>query len=42
LRYTQVDGDTIIQANTNSSISSIEFELRLSGIHNLTGGDFIL
>jgi hypothetical protein len=42
LRYSQVGGETIIQANTNSSISSIEFELRLSGIHNLTGGDFIL
>jgi hypothetical protein len=39
LRYSQVGGETIIQANTNSSI---EFELRLSGIHNLTGGDFIL
>jgi Ca2+-binding RTX toxin-like protein len=42
LRYTQVGGDTIIQGNTNGNIGNIEFELRLTGLHSPTAGDFIL
>ena len=42
LRYTQVGGDTIIQGNTNGNIGTIEFELRLTGLHPLLGTDFIL
>src|SRR5262249_24504228 len=42
LRYSQVGGETIIQANTNANTSTIEFELHLAGNHNLTASDFIL
>src|SRR5262245_13572384 len=42
LRYVQVGGDTIIQANTNGNTGSIEFELHLTGSHHLTAGDFVL
>jgi Ca2+-binding RTX toxin-like protein len=42
LRYTLVGGDTIIQANTNSATTTIEFELRLTGSHTPTSADFIL
>src|SRR5262249_45617243 len=42
LRYTQLGGDTIIQANTNTGITTIEFELHLTGTHNLTAGNFVL
>src|SRR5215475_8948610 len=42
LRYSQVGGETIIQANTNANTSTIEFELYLSGNHILTANDFIL
>src|SRR5262245_36545125 len=42
LRYTQVGGEAIIQANTNANGSTIEFELHLSGNHTLTANDFIL
>ena len=42
LRYVQVNGDTLIQANTNANTGTIEFELKLTGLHTLSVGDFIL
>jgi len=35
-------GDTVIQVNTNANTGTIEFELRLTGHHALTAGDFVL
>jgi Ca2+-binding RTX toxin-like protein len=42
LRYLQVGADTVIQVNTNTNTGTIEFELRLTGHHALTAGDFVL
>jgi hypothetical protein len=33
LRYQQVGGETVIQANTNNATGTIEFELRVFGSH---------
>ncbi len=37
LRYVQSGGDTFIQGNTNNNAGNIEFELRLTGLHALSG-----
>jgi hypothetical protein len=37
-----VGGDTFVQANTNGNTGTIELELRLTGSHHLTAGDFVL
>ena len=42
LRALHLGGDTFIQANTNATTGTIEFELRLTGNHVLTLGDFVL
>ena len=42
LRYVQVGTDTLIQANTNANTGTIEFELKLTGLHAMSGVDFIL
>ena len=42
LRYVQVGTDTLIQANTNANTGTTEFELKLTGLHVLSGMDFIL
>jgi len=42
VRYVQLGGDTFIQANTNANLGTVEFELRLTGLHTLSAGDFIL
>ena len=42
VRAVVVGTDTIIQANTNGNLGTVEFELRLSGVHPLNASDFIL
>ena len=42
LRYVQIGTDTFIQANTNADTGTIELELKLTGLHALSGVDFIL
>jgi Ca2+-binding RTX toxin-like protein len=39
LRYQQVGGETVIQANTNNATGTIEFELRVFGSHALIADD---
>ena len=41
LRYDFVNGDTIVFGNTDTDAAA-EFQIRLSGIHNLTEIDFIV
>jgi Ca2+-binding RTX toxin-like protein len=42
LHIVQLGGETFLQANTNANTGTIEFELRLMGLHNLTANDFVL
>jgi Ca2+-binding RTX toxin-like protein len=41
IRYFQADGNTYVQFNTNADAAP-EMTLKLNGLHNLTGQDFIL
>jgi Ca2+-binding RTX toxin-like protein len=42
VRYLQVGTDTFVQANTDADTATIEFELKLAGLHALSGVDFVL
>ena len=42
VRYVQVGGDTLIQANANNNLGNIEMEIRLAGLKTMSAADFIL
>ncbi len=42
VRYFHDAGDTIIQVNTNNTLSTAEMEIRLQGLHTLATSDFVL
>ncbi len=41
-RHDTVNGLTFVEGNTNSTLTSMEFQIVLTGIHTLTSADFIL
>lgn len=42
LRYVQSGGNTIVQANLDGNLATVEFEVQLNGLKTLTAADIIL